>query len=448
MRNGIGKALMMVFSAVLAGAVLAGVPSERIGVCSWSFRKPLREVAVEMERMGIKGIHLALGPFIAADGRHGDAESADTLAFVKSKISKGEWRLMSTMIGFPQEDYSTLESIRKTGGIVPDDSWERNRMLLVKAAELSKELGSPYLSLHAGFLDENDANAYAKYVERVTWMRDECVRNGLMLILESGQETADDLARFMTAVPGVGINFDPANMILYGKGDPIKAVGKLGKWIRQVHVKDANVTKVPGTWGSEVPWGDGQVGGERFVTALTEVGYRGNFVIEREGGDTRVADIALAAGRLLGKPTNEAMDDELEEEGEFDRWYVGVNGTMFFPQGGSRMRRLGGASIRVGYYVSEFWAIEGDAAWVEDVAGLSVDALWHWWGYERFDPFFTFGAKGWIGDHGQVGPKIGIGAFYHLTDSWSLRFDADATLGLDTECEVDYTISAGVQYSF
>lgn len=138
------------------------------------------------------------------------------------------------------------------------------------------------------------------------------------------------------------------------------------------------------------------------------------------------------------------------EESPFDRRYVGAAAAIALPQGGScHLRRVGGASLRAGYYLSDFWAIEGEGAWLENAAGLSVAGLWHWWGYERLDPFFTVGARGWIGrDCGQVGPKVGIGTFYHLTDSWSLRADVDATLGLDSAVEVDYTISAGVQYSF
>ena len=138
------------------------------------------------------------------------------------------------------------------------------------------------------------------------------------------------------------------------------------------------------------------------------------------------------------------------EESPFDRHYVGAVAAIALPQGGSHhLRRVGGAALRAGYYLSDFWAIEGEGAWLENAAGLSVAGLWHWWGYERLDPFFTVGARGWIGrDCGQVGPKAGIGTFYHLTDSWSLRADVDATLGLDSTAEVDYTISAGVQYSF
>ena len=138
--------------------------------------------------------------------------------------------------------------------------------------------------------------------------------------------------------------------------------------------------------------------------------------------------------------------------------YVGLSGSVTLPQGGSRMHRVGGAAIRGGTYLTEDWAVEGEVAWLENFAGLGVQALGHlqgWglygdlFGYSRFDPFVTLGAKGWVGDGcGQVGPKAGLGAFYHLTDSWSLRADADATLGLETNCEMLYSISAGFQYAF
>ena len=277
----------------------AKVEPGRVGVCSWSFRKPLKEVAAEMDRLGVKGIHLALGPFIHADGRHGDAESADTLAFVKGKIASGEWKLMSTMIATVGEDYSTLETIRKTGGIVPDKHWKANQAIVTAGAKLTKELGAKYMSFHAGFLDENDPEAYRKYVQRVSWIRDEAKKYGVTVILESGQETAEDLAKFLDKVPGVGINFDPANMILYAKGRPMDALAKLYPRIVQIHVKDALETKKPGEWGTEVPWGDGEVGGKTFLAALEKLGYKGDYVIEREGGDDRVRDIATARRRLV-----------------------------------------------------------------------------------------------------------------------------------------------------
>ena len=136
-----------------------------------------------------------------------------------------------------------------------------------------------------------------------------------------------------------------------------------------------------------------------------------------------------------------------EEAFGFDRFYVGLAETVVFPQGGGRMSDHTGAAFRLGFYLTEMWAIEGEGAWVSDRAGLSLKALWHWWGYERLDPFFTLGAKGWVND-GQVGPAGGVGAFYHMTESVSLRIDADSTLGLDSDVEMVYSLAAGVQLSF
>ena len=289
----------LVLAAGCCSLSTTSVAPERVGVCSWSWQKPITEVAAQMDKAGVKGIHLALGPFIAPDGRHGSAEDEAAWAFVKGKVARGEWKLMSTMIGTVGEDYSTLETIKQTGGIVPDATWEQNKKLVTRGAQLTQELGCGYMSLHAGFLDEANPAAFKKYVERVSWMRDECRKYGVTLILESGQETAEDLALFMAKVPGIGINFDPANMILYAKGKPLSAVKVLFPWIRQVHVKDACETKVPGTWGTEVAWGEVEVGGDVFVAELEKLGYKGNFVVEREAGDNRPGDIAKAIGALV-----------------------------------------------------------------------------------------------------------------------------------------------------
>ena len=295
-------------AAATAAAALPGcradgpyVTAENLGVCSWSFQKPLDDVAAEMKKLGLTRIHLALQPFLEGGSRHGAAEGAAALDRVKARLASGEWRLSATMIGFPQEDYSTLETIKKTGGVVPDDAWEANKKIVVAGAKLSAELKSPVLTLHAGFLDESDPVALKKYTDRVKFIVDTCGEAGVPVAFETGQETAADLAKFMPTVPGAGVNFDPANMILYGKGSPVEAVRTLAPWIKHVHLKDAVVTKKPGTWGTEVPWGDGEVDAPRFLAELKAAGYKGAFAIEREGGNDRTGDIALAAKRLLGQ---------------------------------------------------------------------------------------------------------------------------------------------------
>jgi L-ribulose-5-phosphate 3-epimerase len=260
-----------------------------IGVCSWSLRKDINGVTQAMNEIGIEHVHLAVRPALE--------ENADDYL---AALQKQNLTISATMIDFPQEDYSTLETIKATGGIVPDNFWERNRQLLIDATKVTAGLGVKYLSMHAGFIDETDT-AYAKKIHnRIQSLADAALEEGIVLLLETGQETAEQLRQFLKELdhPAVGVNFDPANMILYDKGEPVEAVKILAPWIKHIHIKDAIRTSRPGTWGQEVPWGDGQVGPEQFLNVLEEIGYDGVLAIEREAGNDRFADIKLAAERL------------------------------------------------------------------------------------------------------------------------------------------------------
>jgi sugar phosphate isomerase/epimerase len=123
---------------------------------------------------------------------------------------------------------------------------------------------------------------------------------GIKLLMETGQETADGLRKFLEKLdhPAVVVNIDPANIILYDKGDPIDLAKTLAPWVRHIHIKDAIRTTEPGTWGSEVPWGQGQVETDNFLKTLKEIGYDGTLSIEREAGDDRFGDIKMAAEKL------------------------------------------------------------------------------------------------------------------------------------------------------
>jgi len=256
---------------------------------AWSLRTDVPGVAKVMKELGLQHVHLGIrGAVEDSSGKQLDT------------IRAQRWTITSTMIDFPQEDYSTLESIKVTGGVVPDDSWERNRDLFVVAAKATATLGVKYLSMHAGFIDESNKAYVKKMHQRMRTLADAAEANGITLLLETGQETASELRHFLEELDhdSVGVNFDPANMILYDKGDPIEAVRVLSPWIRHLHVKDAVRTKQPGTWGSEVPWGDGQVGVARFLGVLQEVEFEGTMAIEREAGDNRAGDIKLAIERL------------------------------------------------------------------------------------------------------------------------------------------------------
>jgi len=260
-----------------------------VGVCSWSLRTNIEGVADAMRKIGLEHVHLGVRPALGEQGR---AE--------RQAIEKQQWTITSTMIDFPQEDYSSLESIRRTGGIAPDDCWPTNHELFIEAATLTASLGVKYISMHAGFIDETDPAYAQKFHDRIRTLADVAAEKGLTLLLETGQETAEQLRSFLEQLnhPAVAVNFDPANMILYDKGDPVAALEVLAPWIRHIHVKDAIRTETPGTWGTEVPWGQGQVNPEAFLAALERIGFEGAMAIEREAGDDRFGDIKRAAEQL------------------------------------------------------------------------------------------------------------------------------------------------------
>lgn len=255
-----------------------------VGICTWSLQNDAAAVMQTLEATGLSHLHL-------------DVSAVDLFADV---IGSGAVKVSCTMTGFPQEDYLTLESIRRTGGIIPDDCFERNRQIVVDAIEKTAELGVPYLSFHAGFIDHEDEAGFKQFFRRMNGLADVASDCGVMLLLETGQETAKDLRWFFDIIehPALGVNFDPANMILYGKGDPVEAVTVLAPWIKHVHIKDAVKAAAPGEWGAEVPWGDGEVGAHAFVRVLGKINYTGALAIEREAGDSRVGDIKLAVERL------------------------------------------------------------------------------------------------------------------------------------------------------
>jgi len=135
--------------------------------------------------------------------------------------------------------------------------------------------------------------------------------------------------------------------------------------------------------------------------------------------------------------------------------YVGAEGALLLPQGGAGMRRAGGAALRCGAYVSESWAVECEASLLENYAGVGAGMLGHWsgwslydrfFGYSAFDPFVVFGARLMSGGH--AGPSAGVGAFYHLGESWSVRAQGEAMLDLHDGAEADYRLSVGLQCAF
>ncbi len=261
-----------------------------ISVCSWSFQKDIPEIASIMAAMEVEHINLAIAPAL---GPNGDAY----LDAVKAQ----NWTISAGMMAFDYEDYSTLDTIKVTGGVAPDEHWPASGEAFAKAAVITKELGGEYILSHVGFLDHSDEAYAKKFYERVRYLGDAAADAGVALLMETGQESAEDLQRFIETLnhDSVFVNFDPANMILYDKGEPISAIKRLAPWVKHVHIKDAIRTTTRGTWGGcEVVWGEGEVNSGAFLKALEECGFDGCVAVERERGDQRVADIATAVRRL------------------------------------------------------------------------------------------------------------------------------------------------------
>lgn len=264
--------------------------SNRVAVCSWSLQpKTPAELVQRLRETGVLRVQLALDPLRDEPAVWGDTPQRFTEAGIT---------VVSGMFGTIGEDYTTLETIKQTGGIVPDATWDANWRNIQATAELASRLKIPLVTFHAGFLPHDPSDpACRKLTQRLRQVAGVFADRGIRLGLETGQESAETLDGFLASLgsPNVGVNFDPANMLLYDKGEPVAALRQLGRWLQQVHIKDARRTRVPGTWGEEVVVGTGEVQWNGFFDALAELGYTGALCIEREAGSQRVADIRTAA---------------------------------------------------------------------------------------------------------------------------------------------------------
>ena len=267
----------------------SALPPLALGVCSWSLQvRSIAELSGFLDHLGVNVAQIACG-----DPHHASWDEGD--AMPEAALASGIV-LTGAMLGFPGEDYTTPQTIKATGGFGdPADRPDRLDRLRW-ALERTVALGLSDLMLHAGFLPELDHPDRPAMLDTLAEAGGLALEKGITLAFETGQESAELLRRTLDDLnaPNLKVNFDPANMLLYDMGDPIRAVELLGPDIRSVHVKDARRPTSPGHWGEEVPLGQGEVNIRRFVQALMDVGYTGPLVVEREVGDqaARLRDVA------------------------------------------------------------------------------------------------------------------------------------------------------------
>lgn len=258
----------------------------QIGVCSWSLKIPdLEETfATIKNKLDLDLVQIGFWD-----------DSFKDIDRIRKLLDKYGLEASASCLGFEGEDYSSIQRIAATGGYIPDNEWDARFAKTRAFAEFTQAMGLNLLAVHIGFVphDKNDAK-HKVMVDRMKRICDALAKRNVTLVMETGQEEAETLLEFIDEVgmDNIGVNFDPANMILYGVGEPIEAVMQLREKIIHVHMKDATWSDKPREqWGEEVVLGTGDADIPRIVSKLRSGGYEGPLVIEREAGDDRVSDI-------------------------------------------------------------------------------------------------------------------------------------------------------------
>ncbi len=212
--------------------------------------------------------------------------TADHARRFLDRLSSLGIRTTAVFGGFAGESYADIPTVTRTVGLVPPATRAERTREMKEIADFARLLDVDVVALHLGFVPHDTKDPLYRDVLAVTRdLCDHCTSQKQALHLETGQEPADSLLQFIGDLErdNLFINFDPANMILYGSGEPIEALEKVGRYVRSVHCKDGKWAKHPGEeWGTEVPLGEGDVGMEKYLRTLDKIGYHGPLTIERE----------------------------------------------------------------------------------------------------------------------------------------------------------------------
>jgi sugar phosphate isomerase/epimerase len=252
----------------------------KLGVRVESFGLPLRRALQEAQRLGVAGVQVdAVGDL-----------APNTL----SQTGRREFR---NLLRAHNLELSALGCPLRRGLDAPEN--QEARIAHVKQAlSLSFELGPRITVVQAGRLPDPDGPAAGRMTEALLALGHHGDRVGAVLALETGLESGQDMARFLARLDtgSLGANIDPANLLLNGF-DLLESTRALHGRIKYAHARDARPAGASRT-AQEVPLGHGDIDWMQVLALLEEVGYRGWLVVERETGDTRVADVAAGVDFL------------------------------------------------------------------------------------------------------------------------------------------------------
>lgn len=258
-----------------------------------------RDTLAEIVSMGVRCGQMVLAGDIAL--------TPDFTAQCKAELAAANFTVVTCFAAYNGEDYADIPTVERTVGFIPPATRDERLRRTIELSDFAAALGVASIACHVGFVphDPTDAN-YIAVREMVRRVCDYAATHGQTFALETGQEPAHVLLAFFKDVDraNLKINFDPANLILYGSDAPLPALRLLAQHVASVHAKDGNWPDVsnPNALGHEQRLGDGSVGMQAFVNTLKEVGYQGPLCIEREAQDPveRLVDMRYAVAYLRG----------------------------------------------------------------------------------------------------------------------------------------------------
>jgi sugar phosphate isomerase/epimerase len=238
--------------------------------------------------MGFSNCFLSLDGYIGKFAPDAAKQLGDLLA---------KYDLVATtveVVGPPPLVWNFLEG-PSTIGLVPPKTRSARIDALRQVSDFAKLLGIPQVQTHCGFIPENPADPlYPGAVDAIRTVAQHCQGNGQYFLMETGQETPTTMSRAIRDVnmPNLAVGLDTANLILYGKANPVDAVDMIGPHVRSVHAKDGKWPTDPSKLGEEVLIGQGLVDFKQVFTKLHRLGYTGAITIEREtSGPQQIEDV-------------------------------------------------------------------------------------------------------------------------------------------------------------
>ncbi len=292
-RRGIFRGVIAAWAAARSSSALEAAPGKmRLGVITGISPDP--DAAIRrVHELGFPTCQVSIG-----------ATDDATLAKLRGALDRYKVEATSAVSGGPGPEVYDFYRGPETIGLVPRDTRAARIAHMKAVADFAQKAGIPAVQGHCGFIPENPNDAmYKEAVDAIREVAVYCKSKSLSLRCETGQETPITLVRAIRDVGtgNVGVNFDAANLVMYGKANPVDAVDLLGPYVQGVHAKDGVYPTDPRKLGAEVPIGKGVVNWPVLVEKLKAIGYANPLTIEREiRGEKQTADI-LAAKAFLEK---------------------------------------------------------------------------------------------------------------------------------------------------